>query len=159
MNLKILRGIALTFLYFVVFFIAMVGTAISLHEGWLYVFGFLACLWLVYFICSLCGWKFLSTLVLAAFLGYGTAILRDTDRFTGPGHALWIDWIPADVLVYSALVFYFIFIALLPSSASMLADKCKAKFNPAAQEKPESFNPYGRDGNDFPDPKFPRGFE
>lgn len=139
----------------------MVCTGICLLEGWLYVFGFLAILWFAYFICSLWGWKFLSTFLLAAFVGYGTAIFREADRFTGAGHAEWIDWIPAEVLLYGGLAFYFVVIALLPSSAAILADKCKAKFNPEAQEDLQSFNPHGRDWRDednFPNTNFPRGF-
>lgn len=82
--MKIVRGIALALLYFAVFFITMVFTTMSLLAGWQFGLGLLGIIWVAYFVCSLLRWKFLSTLVLAAFVGYATGLLRQVDQFTTP---------------------------------------------------------------------------
>lgn len=130
--MKIVRGIALALLYFAVFFITMVFTTMSLLAGWQYGLGLLGVIWMAYFLCSLLRWKFLSTLVLAAFVGYATGLLRQVDQFTTPEQVDFISWLPSRWLAYVGLAFFFVFIAILPWMASMLADKCHAKFNPVA---------------------------
>lgn len=139
--MKIVRGIALALLYFAVFFITMVFTTMSLLAGWQFGLGLLGIIWVAYFVCSLLRWKFLSALVLAAFVGYATGLLRQVDQFTTPEQVDLISWLPSRWLAYVGLAFFFVFIAILPGMASMLADKCRAKFNPVASSDDQMVKP------------------
>lgn len=119
----------------------MVFTTMSLLAGWRYGLGLLGAIWVAYFVCSLLRWKFLSTLVLAAFVGYATGLLRQVDQFTTPEQVDLISWLPSRWLAYVGLAFFFVFIAILPRMASMLADKCRAKFNLVASSDDQMVKP------------------
>lgn len=140
--MKILRGIALTFIYFAVFFLFMVFTAMFFRAGWQYGLGFLCGIWLAYFVFQLFRWKFVSNLFLAAFLGYAMDLLRESDKYTTPAQADFVSWLPERWVGLVGLTFFFVFVAFLPWLASLLAEKCRAKFNPLASADGQGIPPH-----------------
>lgn len=139
--MKILRGIALTFLYFAVFFLFMVFTAMFFRAGWQYGLGFLGGIWLAYFVFQLFRWKFVSNLLLAAFLGYAMDLLRESDKYTTPAQAEFVSMLPEHWVGTAGLAFFFVFVAFLPWLATALADKLREKFTPAKPEAASNQSP------------------
>lgn len=124
--MKVLRGIAVTCLYLAIAFLAMVLTSLSFHFGWMYAVVLLLAIWLVYFLGEFLRWKFLANPGLAAFVGYATGLLKETDRFTTPAQAELVSSLPSSWVGGAGLAFYFIFVALLPWLASVLATKLRS---------------------------------
>lgn len=132
--MKILRGIALVFVYFAAFFLFMVFTAMFFRSGWQYGLGLLGGIWLTYLACQLLRWEFLSNLLLAAFLGYAIGLLRESDKYTTQAQADFVSWLPERWVGLAGLAFLFVFVAFLPWLASVLAAKFREKFTSAKPE-------------------------
>lgn len=138
--MKILRAIALIFLYFVVFLVTMALTAMCFRPGWQYGLGLLGGIWLAYFLCLLWRWNFVSTLFLVAFLGYATGLLKESDKYTTQAQAEFVSWLPSHWVGLAGMAFFCIFVVVLPVLASFLADKCRAKFKPVVSVDDPSIN-------------------
>lgn len=126
--MKFLRGLGLALLYFGVFFLCMVFTAMAFAQGWRFALGLLYLIWMAYFLCILLRAEFLRRTVLAAFVGYATGVLREADRFATPEFTELVSGLPDKWVGAVGVAFFFVFVALLPWLATALAERTRARW-------------------------------